>query len=160
MSVCCDVHNTLVNTLIRQHASDHLKDKYLPLLSENTLGAFALSEPESGSDAFALRTTAKKVSDGYVINGNKCWITNGAEADLFLIFANMDASKGYKGISCFLAEKDHGVIVAKKEQKLGIRASSTAIINFDEMKIPLENLIGKEGEGYKYAIQILNEGGL
>ncbi|ORY82623.1 mitochondrial acyl-CoA dehydrogenase [Protomyces lactucae-debilis] len=159
VSVMCDVHNTLVNTVLRKHATKELQDKYLPQLSSEKIGSFALSEPVSGSDAFALKTTAKKNADGdYIINGGKMWITNGGEAEIFLIFATMDPSKGYKGITCFLAEKEWGVQVAKKEIKLGIRASSTAAINFDDLKIPKENLVGKEGEGYKIAIGILNEG--
>lgn len=159
VSVLCDVHNTLVNTVIRQYGSPHIQEKYLPGLATNKIGSFALSEPASGSDAFALKTTAKKTADGdYLINGSKMWITNGAEAEIFLIFANLDVSKGYKGITCFLAEKEWGVQIAKKEQKLGIKASSTCTISFDDLHIPKENLIGKEGEGYKYAIGILNEG--
>ncbi|GAA5851874.1 hypothetical protein JCM9279_001917 [Rhodotorula babjevae] len=160
VSVCCDVHNTLVNTVFRKYASDHLKNKYLPQLSSEKLGSFALSEPASGSDAFALKTTAKKSEDGsyYTLNGSKMWITNSAEADIFLVFATLDPSKGYKGISCFVVEKEMGVEIAKKEKKLGIRASSTCTLNFDDLKIPAENLLGVEGQGYKYAIEILNEG--
>ncbi|GAA5831998.1 hypothetical protein JCM3766R1_003680 [Sporobolomyces carnicolor] len=160
VSVCCDVHNTLVNTVLRKYASDAVKDKYLPQLSESKLGSFALSEPASGSDAFALKTTAKKSKDGsyYTISGSKMWITNSAEAEIFLVFATLDPSKGYKGISCFLVEKEMGVEIAKKEKKLGIRASSTCTLNFDDVKVPAENLIGEEGQGYKYAIEILNEG--
>ncbi|GJN89767.1 hypothetical protein Rhopal_002756-T1 [Rhodotorula paludigena] len=160
VSVCCDVHNTLVNTVFRKYASQHLKDKYLPQLSTERLGSFCLSEPASGSDAFALRTTAKKSEDGsyYTLNGSKMWITNSAEADIFLVFATLDPSKGYKGISCFVVEKEMGVEIAKKEKKLGIRASSTCTLNFDDVKVPAENLLGDEGLGYKYAIEILNEG--
>ncbi|GAA6037828.1 hypothetical protein JCM8097_005059 [Rhodosporidiobolus ruineniae] len=160
VSVCCDVHNTLVNTVFRKYAKDALKDKYLPQLAEGRLGSFALSEPASGSDAFALKTTAKKSEDGsyYTLSGSKMWITNSAEADIFLVFATQDPSKGYKGISCFVVEKDMGVEIAKKEKKLGIRASSTCTLNFDDVKVPAENLLGEEGQGYKYAIEILNEG--
>ncbi|BFZ54872.1 hypothetical protein PYCC9005_001909 [Savitreella phatthalungensis] len=159
VSVLCDVHNTLVNTVVRKYGSQELQDKYLPILSTEKLGSFALSEPVSGSDAFALKTRAEKTTDGdYIINGGKMWITNGGEAEIFLIFANLDPSKGYKGITCFLAEKEWGVQIAKKEIKLGIRASSTAAISFDDLHIPKENLVGKEGEGYKIAIGILNEG--
>ncbi|KAM0788914.1 hypothetical protein ACM66B_002993 [Microbotryomycetes sp. NB124-2] len=160
VSVCCDVHNTLVNTIFRKYGSKQLQDKYLPQLSADKLGSFCLSEPASGSDAFALKTTAKKSSDGshYVINGSKMWITNSAEAEVFLVFANLDPSKGYKGISCFVVEKDMGVKIAKKEKKLGIRASSTCTLDFDDVKVPAENLVGQEGQGYKYAIEILNEG--
>lgn len=158
VSVMCDVQNTLVNTLIRKYASKELQEKYLPQLATEKLGSFCLSEPVSGSDAFALKSRAEKKDGKYVLNGSKMWITNGAEAEIFLIFANLDPSKGYKGITCFLAEKEWGVKVAKKEKKLGIRASSTAVITFDDLEIPAENLLGKEGEGYKYAIEILNEG--
>ncbi|GAA94253.1 uncharacterized protein L969DRAFT_55113 [Mixia osmundae IAM 14324] len=158
VSVLCDVHNTLVNTLVRKHASEEMKKKYLPILSTEKLGSFALSEPASGSDAFALQTRAEKKDDHYLLNGSKMWITNAGEAEIFLVFANLDPSKGYKGITCFLVEKEMGVQIAKKEQKLGIRASSTCTLNFDDVKVPLANLLGKEGEGYKYAIEILNEG--
>lgn len=159
VSVLCDVHNTLVNTVLRKYGSESLQEKYLPILANEKLGSFALSEPVSGSDAFALKTKATKNADGdYTINGSKMWITNGGEAELFIVFANLDPSKGYKGITAFLAEKEWGVKVAKKEIKLGIRASSTAAIHFDDLHIPKENLIGKEGEGYKIAIGILNEG--
>ncbi|SGY80087.1 BQ5605_C008g05300 [Microbotryum silenes-dioicae] len=160
VSVLCDVHNTLVNTILRHYATPELREKYLPQLSADKLGSFCLSEPNSGSDAFALKTTAIKSADGshYVINGSKSWITNSAEAGLFLVFATSDASKGYKGISCFLVEKEMGVEIAKKEKKLGIRASSTCTLNFDNVKVPAANLIGEEGKGYKIAIEILNEG--
>ena len=118
-----------------------------------------MSEPASGSDAFALQTRAVKDGNEWVINGTKMWITNSYEAEVFLIFANVDPSKGYKGITCFIATKDMGVQIAKKEQKLGIRASSTCSLAFDDLRIPAENIIGGEGKGYKIAIEILNEGG-
>ena len=160
VSVLCDVHNTLVNTVLRKYASDELRQRYMPKLSEGMLGAFCLSEPASGSDAFAMRTTVRKSDDGkhYIINGSKMWITNSGEADFFIVFAQGDASKGYKGISAFAVPKDMGVEIGKKESKLGIRASSTCTVNFDEVKVPVENLIGEEGRGYKIAIEILNEG--
>ncbi|WFD01392.1 hypothetical protein MOBT1_000055 [Malassezia obtusa] len=160
VSVLCDVHNTLVNTLLRKYANDQLKQKYMPKLSSGMLGSFCLSEPSSGSDAFAMKTSVKKSDDGkhYIINGSKMWITNSAEAEFFVVFAQGDPSKGYKGISAFAVEKDMGVEIAKKERKLGIRASSTCTVNFDEVKVPVENLIGEEGKGYKIAIEILNEG--
>lgn len=160
VSVLCDVHNTLVNTVLRKYANEHLQKKYMPILSTEKLGSFCLSEPNSGSDAFAMKTTVKKSDDGshYIINGSKMWITNSAEAEFFIVFAQGDASKGYKGISAFAVEKDMGVEIAKKESKLGIRASSTCTVNFDEVKVPAENLIGEEGKGYKIAIEILNEG--
>ncbi|TRM68657.1 acyl-CoA dehydrogenase/oxidase [Schizophyllum amplum] len=158
VSVMCDVHNTLVNTIFRKYGTKEQQEKWLPMLSENKLGSFCLSEPAAGSDAFALQTRAKKEGDDYIINGSKMWITNSYEAEIFLIFANVDPSKGYKGITCFVATKDMGVQIAKKEEKLGIRASSTCTLNFDDMKVPAENIIGGEGQGYKIAIEILNEG--
>ncbi|CAO1614878.1 unnamed protein product [Parajaminaea phylloscopi] len=160
VSVLCDVHNTLVNTVIRKYASKELQEKYLPQLSTSSLGSFCLSEPASGSDAFAMKTTCKKSDDGkhWIINGSKMWITNSNEAEFFIVFAQGDPSKGYKGISAFAVEKNMGVEIAKKERKLGIKASSTCTVNFDEVKVPVENLIGEEGKGYKIAIEILNEG--
>ncbi|EPQ59742.1 acyl-CoA dehydrogenase NM domain-like protein [Gloeophyllum trabeum ATCC 11539] len=158
VSVLCDVHNTLVNTVIRKYATKEQQDKWLPKLATSKLGSFCLSEPASGSDAFALQTRAKKDGNQWVINGSKMWITNSYEAEIFLIFANVDPSRGYKGITCFIATKDMGIQIAKKEQKLGIRASSTCTLNFDDLKIPEENVIGEIGQGYKIAIEILNEG--
>jgi len=158
VSVMCDVHNTLVNTILRKHGTKEQMDKFLPMLAESHLGSFCLSEAASGSDAFALQTRAKKEGNNWVLNGSKMWITNSYEADIFLIFANVDPSKGYKGITCFIATRDMGIQIAKKEQKLGIRASSTCTLNFDDLKIPEENVIGGVGNGYKLAIEILNEG--
>ncbi|KZT62099.1 acyl-CoA oxidase [Calocera cornea HHB12733] len=161
VSVMCDVHNTLVNTIFRTRGTKEQQEKYLPRLSEGTLGCFCLSEPVSGSDAFALQTRAVKQGNKWVISGSKMWITNSYEADIFLVFANVDFSKGYKGITCFIVEKDMGIKIAKKEQKLGIRASSTCTIAFDEVEVPEENIMGGEaaiGQGYKIAIEILNEG--
>ncbi|KAH9039317.1 acyl-CoA oxidase [Lactarius pseudohatsudake] len=158
VSVLCDVHNTLVNTVIRKYGTPEQQEKWLPELSTSKLGSFCLSEAASGSDAFALQTRARKDGDNWIINGSKMWITNSYEAEVFLIFANIDPSKGYKGITCFLATKDMGVQIAKKEQKLGIRASSTCTLSFDDLKVPAENIIGEEGQGYKIAIEILNEG--
>jgi hypothetical protein len=158
VSVMCDVHNTLVNTVIRTYGTEEQQDKWLPELAQSKLGCFCLSEPVSGSDAFALQTRAKKNGDSWILNGSKMWITNSWEADIFLIFANVDPSKGYKGITCFIATKDMGIQIAKKEQKLGIRASSTCVLNFDDLMIHAGNIIGGEGKGYKIAIEILNEG--
>ncbi|EIM85459.1 mitochondrial acyl-CoA dehydrogenase [Stereum hirsutum FP-91666 SS1] len=158
VSVMCDVHNTLVNTIFRKYGTKEQQDKWLPQLAESKLGSFCLSEPASGSDAFALQTRAKKDGDNWIINGSKMWITNSHEAEIFLIFANINPSAGYKGITCFVATKDMGIEIAKKEQKLGIRASSTCTLNFDDLKVPAENIIGGEGKGYKIAIEILNEG--
>lgn len=151
---------TLVNTVLRKYASKQLQDKFLPRLSTDMLGCFCLSEPASGSDAFAMKTSCKKSDDGkhWIINGSKMWITNSNEADFFIVFAQGDPSKGYKGISAFALTRDMGIEIAKKEKKLGIKASGTCTVNFDDIKVPAENLIGEEGKGYKIAIEILNEG--
>lgn len=159
VSVMCDVHNTLVNTAIMKYGTEENKRKWLPKLATDTVGSFALSEPVSGSDAFALATKAAKTSGGYKINGSKMWITNSMEAGFFVVFANLDPSKGYKGITAFVVEKDTpGFSIAKKEKKVGIRASSTCVINFDDVEVPKDQLLGEEGQGYKYAIGLLNEG--
>jgi alkylation response protein AidB-like acyl-CoA dehydrogenase len=159
VSVMVDVHNTLVNTAIMKYGDTQAHRTWLPKLSTGTVGSFCLSEPASGSDAFALQTKAEKTADGYKLNGSKMWITNAQEAGLYLVFANLDPSKGYKGITAFIVEKGTpGFSIAKKEHKLGIRASSTCVLNFDDVVIPKSNLLGQEGQGYKYAIQILNEG--
>ena len=160
VSVCCDVQNTLVNNLFRFYASNHVKEKYLPKLAKSDIGAFALSESGSGSDAFSLQTRAEVNTDGdYVLNGSKQWITNAGEANIFLVMANLDPSKGYKGITCFVVERGmEGFTVGKKEDKLGIRASSTCPLSFDNVLVPKENVLGELGKGYKYAIEILNEG--
>ncbi|PQE07589.1 acyl- dehydrogenase protein [Rutstroemia sp. NJR-2017a BBW] len=153
VSVLVDVHNTLVNTSLMKYGSGELKKKWLPKLATNTV------EPISGSDAFALATKATKTDSGYKISGSKMWITNSMEAEFFIVFANLDHSKGYKGISAFIVEKGmKGFSIAKKEKKLGIKASSTCVLTFDDVEIPKGNLLGEEGQGYKYAISILNEG--
>ncbi|TDL29025.1 acyl-CoA oxidase [Rickenella mellea] len=158
VSVLCDVHNTLVNTIFRKYGTQVQQEEWLPQLAESKVGSFCLSEPASGSDAFALQTRARKDGDDWLISGSKMWITNSAEAEVFLIFANIDPSKGYKGITCFVATKEMGVQIAKKEQKLGIRASSTCALSLDDVRVPAKNVIGGEGLGYKIAIEILNEG--
>ncbi|KAH8698845.1 putative acyl-CoA dehydrogenase [Talaromyces proteolyticus] len=159
VSVMVDVHNTLVNTAVLKYGNAESHRQWLPKLASDTVGAFCLSEPASGSDAFALQTKAEKTADGYKINGSKMWITNSMEAGFFIVFANLDPSKGYKGITAFIVEKDRpGFSIAKKEKKLGIRASSTCVLNFDDVEIPKANLLGEEGKGYKIAIGILNEG--
>ncbi|KAG2232293.1 hypothetical protein INT48_009314 [Thamnidium elegans] len=158
ISALCDIHNTLTNTVIRKYASDELKEKYLTRLATGTVGSFCISEAGAGSDAFALQSRAEDKGDHYILNGGKMWISNSAEADIFVIFANVDPSKGYKGITAFIVEKEWGVEIAKKEKKLGIRSSSTCVLNFDDVRIPKENVLGKVGEGYKYAIDSLNEG--
>lgn len=159
VSVMVDVHNTLVNTAIIKYGTNESKRKWLPRLATDTLGSFCLSEPISGSDAFALKTKAEKTPDGYRINGEKMWITNSKEAGFFIVFANLDSSKGYKGISAFVVEKGtKGFSISKKEKKLGIKASSTCAISFEDVDIPRDQLLGEEGQGYKYAIGLLNEG--
>jgi short/branched chain acyl-CoA dehydrogenase len=159
VSVLVDVHNTLVNTAILKYGTKESKEKWLPMLATNTVGSFCLSEPASGSDAFALRTRAEKTSSGYKINGEKMWITNSKEAGFFIVFANLDPSKGYKGITAFIVEKGtKGFSISKKEKKLGIKASSTCAISFEDVEIPNDHLLGEEGHGYKYAIGLLNEG--
>ncbi|KAJ3274886.1 hypothetical protein HDV01_001760 [Terramyces sp. JEL0728] len=158
VATVCDVHNTLVNTMLKDYGTQAQKEKYLGPLATTTLGSFCLSEAGSGSDAFALQTKAVKDGNKWILNGSKMWISNSYEADTFLVFANVDPSKGYKGITCFIVEKDWGVQVAKKEKKLGIRASSTCVLSFDNVEVPEENVLGEIGQGYKYAIRILNEG--
>lgn len=159
VSVMVDVHNTLVNTAVIKYASPANKKKYLPKLATNTVGSFCLSEPVSGSDAFAMATKAVETENGFKLNGGKMWITNSMEAEFFIVFANLDPSKGYKGITAFIVEKGtKGFSIAKKEKKLGIKASSTCVINLDDVEIPKENLLGERGHGYKYAISLLNEG--
>ena len=159
VSVMVDVHNTLVNTAVINWGSEALKKKYLPRLATKTVGSFCLSEPVSGSDAFALATKATETAGGYKITGSKMWITNSMEAEFFIVFANVDPSKGYRGITAFIVDKGMpGFSIAKKEKKLGIRASSTCVLNFDDVEVPKENLLGQVGQGYKYAISLLNEG--
>ncbi|ERT03236.1 hypothetical protein HMPREF1624_01542 [Sporothrix schenckii ATCC 58251] len=159
VSVLVDVHNTLVNTLFTRYGSPAMQKRVLPKLASESVGSFCLSEPVSGSDAFALATRATETESGFRISGSKMWITNSMEAEIFIVFANLDPSKGYRGITAFLVEKGTpGFSIAKKEKKLGIRASSTCVINFDDVDIPKDNLIGEKGQGYKYAIGLLNEG--
>jgi alkylation response protein AidB-like acyl-CoA dehydrogenase len=158
-AVCVDVQNTLVDNAVLRWGSPELKAKYLPQLAKQKVGSYALSEAESGSDAFALKTRAEKKGDRWVLNGGKLWITNGLEAELFLVFANVDFAKGYKGITAFLVESGwKGFTKGKKEDKLGIRASSTLALAFEDLEVPEENVLGKVGEGYKIAIETLNEG--
>jgi alkylation response protein AidB-like acyl-CoA dehydrogenase len=158
-AVCVDVQNTLVDNAVLRWGSPELKAKYLPQLAKEKVGSYALSEAESGSDAFALKTRAEKKGDRWVLNGGKLWITNGLEAELFLVFANVDFAKGYKGITAFVVESGwKGFTKGKKEDKLGIRASSTLALAFEDLEVPEENVLGKVGEGYKIAIETLNEG--
>jgi alkylation response protein AidB-like acyl-CoA dehydrogenase len=159
VGVLMDVQNTLVNNALIRWGSPDQKKKYLTRLSSDTVGAYALSEAGSGSDAFAMRTTATDAGDHYVINGQKLWITNGIEAEIFVVFANAKPEEGYKGITAFVVEKGfEGFAVGKKENKLGIRASSTTEIIFDNCRVPKENLLGEFGKGYKVSIETLNEG--
>lgn len=159
VGVMLDVQNTLVNNIFLSRASEAQKKKYLPLLAQKKLGAYALSEAGSGSDAFALALRADDQGAHYALNGHKLWITNAAEADIFVVFANIDKTKGYKGITAFIVERDTpGFKIGKKEDKLGIRASSTCELVFEDCKIPKENIIGELGKGYKIAIETLNEG--
>lgn len=158
-AILVDVQNTLVNYPIARYGSEALKAKYLPRLTSDTIGAYALSEPGSGSDAFGMATRAEKQGDAWVLNGRKMWITNGAEAGIFVVFATIDASKGYKGVTAFVVEREFaGFSVGKKEDKLGIRASSTTELIFDNVSVPAENVLGPVGQGYKVAIETLNEG--
>jgi len=158
-AIYVDVHNTLVNNAILRWASDEQKQRWFPRLTSGMLGAFALSEPASGSDAFALETKAVRTDGGWALTGRKFWITNGGEADFFIVFANADFSKGYKGITAFVVERGFpGFSVGKKENKLGIRASSTTELILESAQVPAENVLGPEGQGYKIAIETLNEG--
>lgn len=158
-AIYVDVHNTLVNNCVLRWGSPEIHRKYLPRLSSGMLGAFALSEPASGSDAFALETKAERKGDHWELTGRKFWITNGGEAEFFIVFANTDFSKGYKGITGFLVEKGFpGFQVGKKEDKLGIRASSTTELILEGCKVPDENVLGPVGLRYKIAIETLNEG--
>jgi alkylation response protein AidB-like acyl-CoA dehydrogenase len=159
VGVLVDVQNTLcINALIRW-GSQEQKQQFLPRLSTGTIGAYALSEAGSGSDAFALETRAVKRGDAYILNGQKLWITNAMEAGLFIVFATLDPSAGYKGITAFLVEKGvPGFSLGKKEDKLGIRASSTCELVFRDCAVPAAQLLGEPGKGYKIAIETLNEG--
>jgi alkylation response protein AidB-like acyl-CoA dehydrogenase len=159
VGVLIDVQNTLcINALLRW-ATPEQKKIYLPRLATDTVGAYALSEAGSGSDAFALQTRAEKRGDSYLLNGQKLWITNAREAGLFIVFATLDPSAGYKGITAFLVDKRvPGFSIGKKEDKLGIRASSTCEIILEDCKVPAANVLGEPGKGYKIAIETLNEG--
>ncbi|HEX8283678.1 MAG TPA: acyl-CoA dehydrogenase [Pyrinomonadaceae bacterium] len=159
VGVLMDVQNTLVNNALIRWGSPEQKKKYLPRLASDTVGAYALSEAGSGSDAFALQTRAVDRGDHYELTGQKLWITNGNEAGLFVVFANANPEAGYRGITAFIVEKGtEGFAVGKKENKLGIRASSTTEIILDGCKVPKENVLGEAGKGYKVSIETLNEG--
>ena len=157
--VVVDVQNTLVNNALLRWGTDEQKKKYLPRMASEWCGAYALSEAGAGSDAFALQTRAELKGDEYVLNGQKMWITNGKEANLFIMIATVDPSAGYKGITAFIVEKDmKGFSVGKKEDKLGIRASSTCELILEDCHVPKANVLGEVGKGYKIAIETLNEG--
>jgi butyryl-CoA dehydrogenase/short/branched chain acyl-CoA dehydrogenase len=157
--VIVDVQNTLVNNALLRWGTEDQRKHYLPKMASEILGAYALSEAGSGSDAFALQTRATLKGSDYVLNGRKLWITNAKEASLFVLFATIDPSAGYKGITAFLIDKDFpGFTVGKKEDKLGIRASSTCELILEDCKVPKENVLGEPGKGYKIAIETLNEG--
>src|ERR1700724_778250 len=157
--VVVDVQNTLVNNALLRWATEEQKKRYLPRMATDTCGAYALSEAASGSDAFALQTKAELKGTDYVLNGRKLWITNGKEGGVFLLFATVDPSAGYKGITCFILEKKFpGFTVGKKEDKLGIRASSTCELILEDCHVPESNVLGEVGKGYKIAIETLNEG--
>ncbi len=159
VSVFVDVHNTLVTNAFLRWANDAQKKKYLPQLAGGKVGAYALSEAGSGSDAFALKTRAVEKGDHYELTGQKLWITNGNEAEIFILFATVNPEAGYKGITAFIIEKTFaGFSVGKKEDKLGIRASSTTELILDGCKVPKENVLGEVGKGYKVSIETLNEG--
>jgi alkylation response protein AidB-like acyl-CoA dehydrogenase len=159
VAVLVDVQNTLVNNALLRWGNEDQKRRYLPKLASSWVGSYALSEAGSGSDAFALATRAERKGDRFVLSGRKLWITNAAESSLYIVFANADPDKGYKGITAFLVERSFpGFSVGKKEDKLGIRASSTCELVLDDCEVPAENVLGPFGQGYKIAILALNEG--
>ena len=159
LGVLVDVQNTLVNNALMRWATEEQKKRYLPRLASDTVGAYALSEPDSGSDAFALSTRAVQDGEQYRLTGRKLWITNGEEAGLFIIYATINPGAGYRGITAFLVERDFpGLRVGKKEDKLGIRASSTNELILDDCQVPRANILGEPGKGYKIAMETLNEG--
>jgi alkylation response protein AidB-like acyl-CoA dehydrogenase len=158
-AIMVDVQNTLVNYPIATYGTDAQKAKYCTQLTGGTVGAYALSEPGSGSDAFGLALRANKVDGGWQLDGSKLWITNGVEAEIFVVFANTNPSAGYKGITAFIVERGYeGFSVGKKEDKLGIRASSTTPLHLENVFVPDENVLGEVGKGYKIAIDTLNGG--
>src|SRR5262245_29635141 len=159
VGVLVDVQNTLVINALLRWGSDDIKRRFLPRLASSVVGAYALSEAGSGSDAFALTTSAQRDGEGFVLNGRKLWITNGNEADLFIVFATIDPSAGYRGITAFLVERGFdGFTVGRKEDKLGIRASSTCELVLEDCYVHEGNILGEPGKGYKTAIETLNEG--
>jgi alkylation response protein AidB-like acyl-CoA dehydrogenase len=158
-AIYVDVHNTLFNNAILRWGNDEQKARYCPRLTTELLGAFALSEPASGSDAFALECRATQQGDDWLLTGRKFWITSGAEAGIFIVFANIDPARGYKGITAFLVERGFpGFTIGKREKKLGIRASSTVELILENCRVPAANVLGPVGQGYKISIETLNEG--
>lgn len=158
-AILVDVQNTLVANPLRAAATREQQKRWFPRLCQDTIGAYALSEASSGSDAFALQTRAVETKGGWTLNGRKLWITNGAEAGLYIVFATVDPSKGYKGITAFVVERSaKGFSVGKKEDKLGIRASSTTELILEDVFVPSSDVLGPVGQGYKIAIKALNEG--
>lgn len=159
VGVFMDVQNTLVNNAFLRWGSDEIKERFLPILATEKVGAYCLSEAGSGSDAFALKCSGKEDGDAFILNGTKLWITNANEADIFLVFANVNPDAGYKGITAFIVERGmEGFSVSKKENKLGIRASSTCELLLEDVRVPKTNVLGEVGKGYKVAIETLNEG--
>lgn len=159
VAVLMDIHNTLLITMLNRYGTREQKENYLTRLATESVGSFCLSEPGAGSDAFALKTRATRDGDDWIIEGNKCWISNSKEAGLFIVFANAAPEKKHRGITTFVVERDNpGMTIAKKEDKLGIRASSTCELNFDNCRVPASAVLGEVGEGYKHAIGLLNEG--
>ncbi|XP_077275850.1 short/branched chain specific acyl-CoA dehydrogenase, mitochondrial-like [Temnothorax americanus] len=159
VTVPVDIQNTLTNSLILKLGSEEQKRKYLPRLARDCVSSFCLTEPGSGSDAFALKTVARKEGDAYVVNGTKMWISNSDVARIFVLFANADPAAGHRGITTFLVDRDTpGLTVDRPEDKMGIRASGTCVVRFDNVRIPEGNLLGEFGHGYKYAAGFLNEG--
>lgn len=161
VAILVDIQNTLTNNAVRFWGSDSLQDKWLPRLATDTASAFCLSEANSGSDAFAMQTTATISDDGsyYTLNGSKLWISNAEQAGVFLVFANADPTRGYKGITAFMVDaKSQGITVGKSENKMGLRASSTCPLVLDHVQVDASDVLGEVGMGYKYCINILNEG--
>ena len=159
LGVVMDVQNTLVNNAIMTWGTEDLKRSCLPRLCKDAIGSYALSEAGSGSDAFAMATRACEKEDGFVLSGRKLWITNAAEAEIFIVFANQDPSKGYRGITAYVVERDSpGLTIGKREDKLGIRASSTCELILDDCFVPHNRILGEPGKGYKVALETLNDG--
>jgi alkylation response protein AidB-like acyl-CoA dehydrogenase len=161
VSIMVDIHNTLTNNAVRFWGSPELQKKWLPRLASDTVSSFCLSEAGSGSDAFAMKATATRSSDGsyYTLNGTKLWISSAKEAGVFLVFANADVSKGYKGITAFMVDANTpGITVGSPEKKLGLKASSTCPLILEDVRVDAADVLGEVGVGYKYCINILNEG--